>query len=433
VYSLSLTADQVVSSLLRLSENEIVCILDSCGVGDGHSNLLLAGIRPKAVIELSNDDPQKTLEALDGLLCGDQAVVFSISYDLGSRLHGIQQREESPEPDVFAAAFDCLIQHDYRSGATFLSGGETRVREIAILLSKNADPISEPGPSKNTGVANSNFTASEYKATVEAIRELIRAGETYQVNLTQQINVDLPVGMTPQLVFQRLRKNNPAAFSAFIKRRDSTVVSASPERFIRLEGNSIFSSPIKGTRPRGRDSESDLALRRELLASEKDRAENTMIVDLIRNDLGRICEFGSVYVERLCDLEEHPTLFHLVSTVRGELCPNLKVSDILRATFPCGSITGAPKIRTMQIIDRLEPAVRGLSMGAIGYYLPKGVAQGSDPILDLSVAIRTMVIRNDVATFNVGGGIVIDSDAADEYEESMLKAEALLQALGSRK
>ncbi len=177
-------------------------------------------------------------------------------------------------------------------------------------------------------------------------------------------------------------------------------------------------------------AQSDLTLRQELLSSPKDRAENTMIVDLIRNDLGRISEFGSVYVERLCELEEHPTLFHLVSTVSAKLRKNIKISDLLRATFPCGSITGAPKIRTMEIINRLEPANRGLSMGAIGYFLPRAISAGSDSILDLSVAIRTMVIRDDIAIFNVGGGIVIDSVAEQEYEESMLKAKALLNALG---
>src|SRR5690606_34931048 len=144
-------------------------------------------------------------------------------------------------------------------------------------------------------------------------------------------------------------------------------VSASPERFIRVSGSRIETSPIKGTRPRGRNRDEDEANRTELLTSEKDRAENTMIIDLLRNDLGRVCEFGSVRVEQLCDLEEHPTLFHLVSTVSGKLRPETKTSDILRAVFPCGSITGAPKISTMRIIEKIEPDARGLSMGAIGY------------------------------------------------------------------
>jgi len=190
-----------------------------------------------------------------------------------------------------------------------------------------------------------------------------------------------------------------------------------------------------------------LNFRRELLTSEKDLAENTMIVDLLRNDLGRICKFGSVQVEKLCDLETHPTLYHLVSTVRGELRENINFSDILKAVFPCGSITGAPKISTMRIIDELETANRGLSMGAIGYYVSSPKSQVPslkssasfdlgletwDLGLDLSVAIRTMIIKNNEATFNVGGGIVIDSILDLEYEETLVKAKALLRALGAK-
>ena len=192
----------------------------------------------------------------------------------------------------------------------------------------------------------------------------------------------------------------------------------------------IETSPIKGTRRRGVTPEEDAALKRDLLTSPKDRAENTMIVDLLRNDLGRVCEYGSVRVDKLCELEEHPTLFHLVSTVSGELRPDTTFSDIIRALFPCGSITGAPKISTMRIIDELEPTPRGLSMGAIGYSIPSGL--GMDPVIDLSVAIRTMVFRDGTATFNVGGGITIDSDPEQEYEESLLKAKALLSALNAK-
>jgi anthranilate/para-aminobenzoate synthase component I len=203
------------------------------------------------------------------------------------------------------------------------------------------------------------------------------------------------------------------------------VVSISPERFLRVEPQTklVEAWPIKGTRRRGVDEQEDALLRRELLSSEKDRAENVMIVDLLRNDLGRVCHYGSVEVAELCRLEEHPTLFHLVSKVRGALRDEVTAGELLRACFPCGSITGAPKIRAMEIIDEVETAPRGLSMGAIGYF-------GFDGSLDLSVAIRTMTVRERVARFNVGGGIVADSDPALEYEESLIKARALLRALG---
>ncbi len=234
-----------------------------------------------------------------------------------------------------------------------------------------------------------------------------------------------------------MRKYHPAPFAAFIKRDNDYVVSISPERFVKVSNSKsqassriIETSPIKGTRPRGKTPEEDLGLKNELLNAEKDRAENTMIVDLLRNDLGRICEFGTVKVEKLCDLETHPTLFHLVSTVRGELRENINFSDILRAVFPCGSITGAPKIRTMRIIDELETAPRGLSMGAIGYSVQNSKFKVQNSI-DLSVAIRTMVIRNREATFNVGGGVVIDSVPNNEYEETLVKAKALLRALNA--
>ena len=217
-----------------------------------------------------------------------------------------------------------------------------------------------------------------------------------------------------------------------------------PNSALRTPNSALITvSPIKGTRPRGKTIEEDAHLRCELLNSSKDRAENVMIVDLLRNDIGRICEFGSVRVEKLCDLEEHPTLFHLVSTVNGNLRSNTSFSDIIRAVFPCGSITGAPKIRTMQIIDELETTNRGLSMGAIGYKVQssKIKVQSRDDFklepealnfeLDLSVAIRTMVVKNREAVFNVGGGIVIDSIPADEYEETLTKARVLLDAINA--
>ncbi|MGI8556035.1 MAG: anthranilate synthase component I family protein, partial [Pyrinomonadaceae bacterium] len=261
-------------------------------------------------------------------------------------------------------------------------------------------------------------------------------------------------------------------FAAFLRRETDVVISASPERFFqvqspefgvrnsefRIQNQRIISvSPIKGTRRRGKNAAEDLRLREELLSSEKDRAENIMIVDLLRNDIGRICKYGSVAVEKLCDLETHPTLFHLVSTVRGELRDDAKFSEILKAVFPCGSITGAPKIRTMQIIDELETAPRGLSMGAIGcsqsskfkVNSSKFGVQSSEfgvqsfgsqthhsPLTthhytDLSVAIRTMVVRGNEAIFNVGGGIVIDSVPEEEYAETLTKAQALLAALNA--
>jgi aminodeoxychorismate synthase component I len=361
------------------------------------------------------------------MLFRDKASVFTLSYDFGKKLQGIGSDVGTDEPDLFVSLFDSLIVHDYRSGVTSLNGNEKEFDNLVDRLSSVA-PVDPENYLCSPTVA-SNFSRPRYVETIEEIKERIRRGDTYQTNLTQQLTARIPSGLATATIFDRIRKKHPAPFAAFIERPGSTVISASPERFFRVENGVIEASPIKGTRPRGHNEIEDRELRNELLSSEKDRAENTMIVDLLRNDLGRVSEYGSVEVTSLCELQTLPTVFHLVSTIQGRLRADVKPSDIIRSLFPSGSITGAPKISTMRIIDELESSPRGLSMGAIGVYIP---AKGFDlpPVLDLSVAIRTMVIRNDHATFNVGGGITIESDAENEYEESWSKAAALLDALG---
>lgn len=431
MHEIGFGANEIVRTLLEPGAANQVCLLDSCGVGRKRSNFLIAGIDPVETIVFPASDASANLAKFESLISNeDLAAIFTISYDLGLDLNEITGRTEASEPGIYLALFDHLLIHDYDSGKTFASGnadGELKFEALKtsdILLEK-VETSSRP---------SSNFTQREYMEAVETIKELIRAGETYQTNLTQQLSVALSDSATPQSVFQALRREHPAPFAAYIDRTDSTIVSASPEQFLRVEHANdvrhIFAEPIKGTRRRGQDQFEDDELRSKLLTSEKDRAENTMIVDLMRNDLGRICKFGSVTVEDLCRIEEHPTLFHLVSTVRGTLRDDVGFADIIRATFPCGSITGAPKLRTMEIIERLEPAPRGLSMGAIGCRIPKALL-GREEIFEMSVAIRTMVIRDGTATFNVGGGVVIDSEPEKEYAESMLKAKALLQALRS--
>lgn len=422
---LDITADELVRRLMNMSADEPVCILDSGGTEHSGSNLLIAGIRPNEVSQVSFEDPSETLELFDEKLSGGHAAIFTLSYDFGTKLHSIATVDDASEPDLFIALFDCLIVHDYAAKRTFLTGNGDRFDAIERLIRHAASTAPEP-ESINIHAA-SNFTREEYLSAVETVKEKIRAGDTYQTNITQQIRFPLSPGRTGQTIFYALRKQHPAPFAAYIERPGSTVISASPERFFKVAGVDVTASPIKGTRRRGETASEDSDLRNELLASEKDRAENTMIVDLTRNDLGRICEFGSVRVERLCELEEHPTLFHLVSTVTGRLGLGLRYSEIIRALFPCGSITGAPKLSTMKIIAELEPSPRGLSMGSIGINIPPGFS-GLAATFDMNVAIRTMVVRGGEAVFNVGGGIVIDSDPRSEYEESLLKAQALLAA-----
>lgn len=427
---IAISADELVSRLTSLASERRVCVLDSCGAGHLGSHLLIAGIDPVGSISL-NGPPEESLNVLQEHLVRGLAAIFTISYEFGLKLqNGRTRHVPTNEPDIYVALFDSLIVHDYASGRTFETG---RGREIDIPNQPVATQVENyRAISGKSGEGDSNFSRDEYFDAVETIKEYIRSGDTYQSNLTQTLSVPISVGDSPGSIFRRLRNEHPAPFAAYIERGDSQVVSVSPERFFRIDGRTISTSPIKGTRRRGRDENEDGRLRRELISSVKDRAENTMIVDLLRNDLGRVCDYGTVSVEKLCDLEEHPTLFHLVSTVEGRLRRDASFRDVLQALFPCGSITGAPKIRTIQIIDQLERGPRGLSMGAIGYSIPENEFEGLAPGVDLSVAIRTMVIRDGVATFNVGGGITIESEPAAEYDESLLKAKALLSALGNK-
>jgi len=437
---IQISADQLIKSLFSLPGELNLSLLDSCGVSHLNSHLLVAGIMPIEQIEITETDPAKTLQILDEKITrADLFSIFTISYDFGLKLNRINSKHPKiDEPDIFLGIFDVLIIHDYTSQKTYLTGNKNKFEQIENLLISVTFEIDQKIPESSE--VRSNFTRLNYLDAVEKIKEFIRSGDTYQTNLTQQLRVRLSNDLSPEQIFQNLRDSHPAPFASFIRRKKDVVISFSPERFFRVEtpesgvtgdySNSqmITVSPIKGTRPRGADEIEDDQLREELLNSEKDQAENIMIVDLLRNDIGRICEYGSVKVEKLCDLEEHPSLFHLVSTVSGRLRDGVSFSDILLATFPCGSITGAPKIRTMNIIDNLETARRGLSMGAIGYSFPKSKLKASRSY-DLSVAIRTMVIRKNEAIFNVGGGIVIDSDPNSEYLETLTKASALAKSL----
>jgi len=266
----------------------------------------------------------------------------------------------------------------------------------------------------------SNFTKDSYIRTVEKAKEYIKAGDIYQVNLSQRFKVTLDTD--PFDLYRILRSINPAPFACFLNFGDVKAVSASPERFLKKEGRYIETRPIKGTRPRGGNPSEDASLKKELITSAKDRAENLMIIDLERNDLGRICEYGSVRVSEFMACEEYATVFHLVSAVEGKLRENISAVDCLINCFPGGSITGAPKIRSMQIIEELEPVKRSIYTGSIGYI-------GFDGSMDTSIVIRTFIIKGREAYFQVGGGIVYDSDPEKEYQETLDKAKALIEAI----
>jgi len=341
-------------------------------------------------------------------------------------------RDDIGLPEMYLAFFDRLVAIDHADGkyyliANDLGEGANRAREKLDELEMrlvNARPaqIDEPPPAPLTGIGG-NFSRADYLRAVQRAIDYIAAGDIFQVNLSQRFHAR--IRSSPLDLYRRLRAINPAPMGGFLQFGDCAVVSASPELFLRARGRHVETRPIKGTRPRGRDAAEDERLRRELLSSAKDAAELTMIVDLERNDLGRVCEYGSVRVTKAKALETYPTVFHLVAAVQGLLHPRHDIIDLLRASFPGGSITGAPKIRAMQIIDELEPTRRSAYTGSMGYI-------GFDGNAELNIIIRTFLLKGQDAWFQTGGGIVADSDPASEYNETLDKARALIRAVGAR-
>ncbi|MFQ5924522.1 MAG: aminodeoxychorismate synthase component I [Dehalococcoidia bacterium] len=338
-------------------------------------------------------------------------------------------------PECYFAFYDALLAFDNLEGRAYIASTgfpeldeARRMRRAGERLEELRDMIAEtPYSEVALGAKDSkktktraNFTPEEYVKAVAAAREYICAGDIFQVNLSQRFEADLPIA--PYELYRRLRLINPAPFASYLNFDGLAIASASPERFLRVKGDIVQTRPIKGTRPRGRSPEDDEALARELLQSIKDRAENVMIVDLERNDLGRVCRYGTVTVSELCALERYATVFHLTSTVVGRLREDKNRIDLIKATFPGGSISGAPKVRAMEIIDELEPTRRNVYTGSIGYLSFSGE-------MDLNIVIRTFIIKEGKAYFQVGGGIVYDSDPEAEYLETLDKARALIEAL----
>lgn len=281
-------------------------------------------------------------------------------------------------------------------------------------------PFAEQSPLAGSHGVTSTFTRAGYLRLVERVIEYIHAGDIFQANLSQRLLAKAPCDSVE--LFERLRRVNPAPFAALMRWDDWSIISASPERYLCVTNGEVETRPIKGTRQRKRGPEADLFTRDELRESDKDQAENVMIVDLLRNDLSRVCRAGSIRVPQLCSVETYETVQHLVSEVRGLLRPEMTTWDLLRATFPGGSITGAPKVRAMQIIAEREPTVRGPYCGSLIYV-------GFDGQTDSNLLIRSFVQRHGWLQCHVGGGIVAQSDPAAEYEETLTKAAGMLKAL----
>jgi para-aminobenzoate synthetase component 1 len=281
-------------------------------------------------------------------------------------------------------------------------------------------PVRPPQPFEVISPVTANFTRESYARAFAAVQAHIRRGDSYQVNLAQRFAAH--VRGDSWNAYQALRRINPAPFSAFLSTPHGDILSSSPERFLHVAGDRVETRPIKGTRPRLADAAADARQREDLAASAKDRAENVMIVDLLRNDLGKACVAGSVEVSRLFEVESFAQVHHLVSTVTGRLAPDRHALDLLRGSFPGGSITGAPKLRAMEIIDALEPERRSIYCGSIGYLSSNGR-------MDLNVAIRCLLRVGGSIYAWAGGGIVADSRVDAEYQESLDKASGLLAVL----
>ncbi|MEA2674974.1 MAG: para-aminobenzoate synthetase component [Chloroflexota bacterium] len=365
-----------------------------------------------------------------------------LGYDLGRRFERLPALALADQelPVMRLALHDWVIAWDRRDGRAWL-GGRAVDERIARLDERLAEVRARLGAplagvrSNDLGDAaielRSGLDRRAYEAGVESIRQLIADGELYQANLTRRL--EAPFRADPWPLYRRLRTGDPALFAAYLDLGPNpltgaprAIVSASPEPFLSVSSDGVVATnPIKGTRPRGRDREDDRRLARELLASAKDRAENVMIVDVLRNDLGRVCRPGSVRVPRLCRLERTAAVQHLVSTVMGQLQTDRDAFDLLAASFPGGSITGAPKIRAMELLEGLEPVRRGPYTGIAGWLGPDGA-------MATSIMIRTFVADGERLSLHVGGGITWRSDPAAEWDETVAKARGPLSAIGAR-
>ena len=371
-------------------------------------------------------------EAIAGLPPFQGGAIGVFAYEFGWTLEG-RPPPASPRGDEVHLAFhDTVVAFDHVEKACWIvasgwpesapdrrrSRAEARLDEVLACLSCPASTDLRPSPSISW---RPTLSRDAYRAGVERVQAYIRTGDIYQANIAQRFVAALPAGADPWRLYRRLRAANPAPFAVYLECGARTILSTSPELFLRTDGRTVETRPIKGTARRVADPGADRVRREALLASPKDRAENVMIVDLLRNDLSKVCEAESVLVPTLCGLESYAGLHHLVSVVTGELSARADALDLIRAAFPGGSITGAPKLRAMEIIAEIEGASRGVYCGAIG-------AIGFDGGMTLNIAIRTLVAEGGTLELRTGGGITMLSDPDAEYEETLVKARRLFDA-----
>lgn len=363
-------------------------------------------------------------------------MVGYLAYDLCHQLEKIPfQTDEFNFPDMELGCYDLVIGFDHiEQRAWLFSSGlpqkdlKQRQRRAQNRAQWLLEKIKKVPPLVFSEVVcvieaiTANFSERTYCDAVQKALRFIEAGDIFQVNLSQRFTTPLPESLTPFELYCRLRQFNPAPFASYLNLGTTIIASASPERFLRLNKGHVETRPIKGTAPRGMSTQHDQELAQQLINNEKERAENIMVVDLLRNDLSRVCHAKSVRVPQLCGIENYATVHHLVSVIEGQLREDCNAVSLLQATWPGGSISGVPKVRAMGIIAELEPTARGPYCGCIGYW-------GYDGNMDTAITIRTFAIKNNHVIYQAGGGITAASDPAAEYQETLVKAQALQRAL----
>ena len=396
---------------------------------------------PSATLKVENhkvflDEVEQEADALsllDTLLAKNRTTVLPdlppfqgglagyISYEFGRSLEPTTRLPDFPRlcPDLMLHVYDAGVAFDHLQERAWIisTHDEQRADELEELLKQKPAALG----SSHIGNWSSNFTRAAYEAAVARTVEYILAGDIFQANISQCFTAHIPEKFDALAFYIRLRERNPATFAAFLDYGDIQIASSSPERLLSLKDRTVEARPIKGTRRRDANPARDASLVAELVSSRKDRAENVMIVDLLRNDLSRVCAPGSVRVPVLCGLESYASVHHLTSVVIGELKPEKSVGDLVAATFPGGSITGAPKIRAMEVIAEIEGQARGLYCGSIGYF-------GFNGQVDLNIAIRTALFSQGQACFQGGGGITARSETQAEYEETLTKVARIMEA-----
>lgn len=460
-----------ISAVLKFADEENVFLLESAEAAERFGRYSFLGFDPKRTLsykdgiytvvdadgvrEIPAKDPfrglaeimgKKSVAPLPNLPAFVGGAVGYFSYDAVRYLERLPDAppDDLDVPEAYFAVTDALVVFDHlRHKVLVISlidashlrdvegeGFSSAYRRAADDIRRVTERLSAPparreqasfgGEFRNIEVS-SNFTQEGYEEAVEAAKEYIRAGDAFQVVPSQRFQSEVG-DLDPLLLYRGLRTVNPSPYMTYLKMGDFTLVGASPEPLVRVEGRRVMTRPVAGTRKRGADAGEDALLAEELLADDKERAEHVMLVDLGRNDLGRVSEVGSVELASFMEIERYSHVMHIVSTVEGDLREELTALDALAAAFPAGTVSGAPKVRAMEIIDELEPTRRGPYAGATGYY-------GVDGRLDTCITLRTALLKDGMAYFQAGGGVVADSVPLLEYEESRNKAGAILRAL----